>query len=158
MAPGTIKVVKKLFIFFSSFFFSTFNSCKGVLCILPKRKGEEAPSLSTVRGASQNGDGPDQADVAPGGSAASQKKVKQQKVQVTKKKVKQKVQSRAHLNRRPFAQKPAVHPPRLLKVTNFHTVPIFVLLTWNWFVRTNFRTFEGLKTKWHWNSIASRQK
>ena len=25
-------------------------------------------------------------------------------------------------------------------------------------VRTNFRTFEGLKTKLHWNSMASRQK
>ena len=44
------------------------------------------------------------------------------------------------------------------KVTNFRTVPIFVLLTWNWFARTNFRTFEGLKTKLHWNSMASRQK
>ena len=35
------------------------------------------------------------------------------------------------------------------KVINFRTVPIFVLLTWNWFVRTNFRTFERLKTKLH---------
>ena len=33
------------------------------------------------------------------------------------------------------------------KVINFRMVPIFVLLTWNWFVRTNFRTFERLKTK-----------
>ena len=33
------------------------------------------------------------------------------------------------------------------KVTKFRPVPIFVLLTWNWFVQTNFRTFEGLKTK-----------
>ena len=33
------------------------------------------------------------------------------------------------------------------KVTNFRPVPIFVLLTWNWFVRTNFRTFEVLKNK-----------
>ena len=29
-----------------------------------QKTGEEAPSLSTVRGAPQNGDGPDQADVA----------------------------------------------------------------------------------------------
>ena len=43
------------------------------------------------------------------------------------------------------------------KVANFRTVPVFVLLTWNWFVRTYFRTFEGLKTKLHWNSMASRQ-
>ena len=28
-----------------------------------QKKGEEAPSLSTVRGAPQNGDGSDQADV-----------------------------------------------------------------------------------------------
>ena len=33
------------------------------------------------------------------------------------------------------------------KVTNFRPVPIFVPLTWNWFVRTNFRTFEGHKRK-----------
>ena len=32
------------------------------------------------------------------------------------------------------------------KVTNFRPVPIFVLLIWNWFVRINFRTFQGLKT------------
>ena len=32
------------------------------------------------------------------------------------------------------------------KVTNFRPVPIFVLLTWNWFVWTNFCTFEVLKT------------
>ena len=44
------------------------------------------------------------------------------------------------------------------KVTNFRPVPIFVLLTWNWFVRTNFCTFEGLKTKLHWNSMASGEK
>ena len=44
------------------------------------------------------------------------------------------------------------------KVINFRTVPVFVLLTWNWFVRTIFHTFEGLKTKLHWNSTASRQK
>ena len=30
------------------------------------------------------------------------------------------------------------------KVANFRLVPIFVLLPWNWFVRTNFRTFEDL--------------
>ena len=29
-------------------------------------------------------------------------------------------------------------------VTHFRPVPIFALLTWNWFVRTNFRAFEGL--------------
>ena len=34
------------------------------------------------------------------------------------------------------------------KVTNFRPAPIFVLLTWNWFIWTNFRTFEELKTKW----------
>ena len=46
------------------------------------------------------------------------------------------------------------------KVTNFRPVPIFVLLSWNWFgfVRTNFRTFEGLKRKLHWNSRASKRK
>ena len=33
------------------------------------------------------------------------------------------------------------------QVTNFRPVPIFMLLTWNWFVRTNFCTFEDLKTK-----------
>ena len=48
--------------------------------------------------------------------------------------------------------------PMYCKVTNFRPVPIFVLLTWNWFVRTNFRTFEGLKTKLHWNLMASRPK
>ena len=31
------------------------------------------------------------------------------------------------------------------KVTNFRPVPIFELLTSNWFIRTNFRTFEGRK-------------
>ena len=44
--------------------------------------------------------------------------------------------------------KKAVHTNLILmycKVTNFRTVPIFVPLTWNWFARTNFRTFEGLK-------------
>ena len=40
----------------------------------------------------------------------------------------------------------------------FSSVPIFILLTSNWFVRTNFRTFEGLKTKLHWNSMASRRE
>ena len=39
---------------------------------------------------------------------------------------------------------------RYCKVTNFRPEPIFVLLTWNWFVRTIFRTFEGLNTKWRW--------
>ena len=37
---------------------------------------------------------------------------------------------------------------KVKKVTNFRPVLIFVLLTWNWFVRTNFRTFKGLKTTW----------
>ena len=44
------------------------------------------------------------------------------------------------------------------KVTNVRPVPIFVLLNWNWFVRTNFRTFEGQETKSHWNSRVSKQK
>ena len=44
------------------------------------------------------------------------------------------------------------------KFTNFCMVPIFVLSTWNWVVRTNFRTFEGLRRKWRWNSMASKQK
>ena len=44
------------------------------------------------------------------------------------------------------------------KVTNFRPVPIFVLLTWNWFARSNFRTFESLTTKSHWNSRVSKQK
>ena len=42
--------------------------------------------------------------------------------------------------------------------TKFRPVPIFVLLTWNWFIRTNFRTFEGLKTKLRCNWKASKQK
>ena len=44
------------------------------------------------------------------------------------------------------------------KVTNFRPVPIFVHLTWNWFARTNFRTFDGFMIKSHWNSTASKQK
>ena len=39
------------------------------------------------------------------------------------------------------------------KVTNFRPVPIFVLLTCNWFVRTNFRTFDGLKTKINFHPV-----
>ena len=39
------------------------------------------------------------------------------------------------------------------KVTNFRPVPI----SRNWFVRTDFCTFEGLKTKLYWNSMASKQ-
>ena len=53
---------------------------------------------------------------------------------------------------------PRLRLGKYCKVTNFRPVPIFVLLTWNWFVRTNFRTFEGLKRKLHWNSMVSRQK
>ena len=30
----------------------------------------------------------------------------------------------------------------------FRTASFFRLSTWNWFVRTNFRTFEGLRRKW----------
>ena len=29
------------------------------------------------------------------------------------------------------------------KVTHFRPVPMFILLTWKWFMRTNFRTFQG---------------
>ena len=44
------------------------------------------------------------------------------------------------------------------KIRNFRPIPVFVLLTWNWFVRTNFRTFEGVKARLHSNSRASNQK
>ena len=47
---------------------------------------------------------------------------------------------------------------RCWKITNFRPVPILVLFTRNWFVRTNFRSFEGLKTKWHRNLRASKPK
>ena len=53
-------------------------------CVPPKERGEEAPGLSTVRGAPQNGDGPDHADVALMRLVAlprHTKKVKQQKDQ-----------------------------------------------------------------------------
>ena len=51
-----------------------FNLRRGVVYRQKKRGGgDEAPNLSTVRGAPQNGDSPAEADVAHDGSVASQK-------------------------------------------------------------------------------------